>query len=86
MKALKTFVKPFVAPQRNAIIKIQVKFLSSSEIGTEARQFEPQAVIPTGNQANRFFVEKPFHKTIHHHHTRQWLSFMLKIPPLLCNS
>ena len=71
MKALKTFVKPFVAPQRNVIIKIQVKFLSSSEIGTEARQFEPQAVIPTGNLTNRFFVEKPFHKTIHHHHTRQ---------------
>ena len=71
MKALKTFVKPFVPPQRNAIIKIQVKFLSSSEIGTEARQFEPQAVIPTGNLTNRFFVEKPFHKTIHHHHTRQ---------------
>ena len=33
--------------------------------------FNPQAVIPTGNLTNRFFVEKPFHKTIPHHHTRQ---------------
>ena len=34
MKAFKAFIKPFEAPQRSVKIKIQVKFVSSSGIGT----------------------------------------------------
>ena len=34
MKALKAFIKPFEAPQRNLKIKISLNFFSSSGIGT----------------------------------------------------
>ena len=38
MKALKAFIKPFEAPQRNVKIKIYVSFLSSRREGL--RNFE----------------------------------------------